>query len=266
VIFARSFTASTATSSSSNASPFSSFGAVETNNIIQASKDRGILANVVLANTPQLVITFLYLFYNDAFTRMLMSHEYSRFASVRQALRVSQPRGQQRSTYWLQVPYRYSIPMMSCTAVLHWLISRSIFLVRINIYDVFGQPDPERDVDACGFSPLAILLATLLLTAMTVVLFGLGRFRHLDPGMPVASSCSAAISAAAHPADAEPADISTSLLQYGVVPDTEIAGSQYLSQSYLDLGGERNLRRSYRRHVGFSTLEVTPLESGIIYW
>ena len=233
---------------------------IDTNNIISSSLGAGLLSNVVLANTPQLFITFTYVFYNDMLTRMLMSHEYSQFARVRKTLRVSQPRGEQRSTYWLQLPYRYSIPLMLSMIVLHWLVSRSIFLVRITIYDDNGSPVPYRDINACGFSPLAILLAFCLSTLMIAVLVGLGRFRHTCAGIPAASSCSAAISAAVHPLDSEPDDAALLPLQYGVLPGTARHGAQYgRSTKIYDPG------LSVRERVSFSSGRTTPLESGMVY-
>ncbi|KAK5720630.1 hypothetical protein LTR15_006590 [Elasticomyces elasticus] len=87
-----------AKASQTNASPFSTFGAIDTNNVITNSLGAGLVANVVLANTPQLILSFIYIFYNDVFTRMLMSHEWAQFAETRKALRVSRPRGSASTT------------------------------------------------------------------------------------------------------------------------------------------------------------------------
>ncbi|KAK5683807.1 hypothetical protein LTS10_003670 [Elasticomyces elasticus] len=254
-----------AKASQTHTNPFSTFGAIDTNNIITNSLGAGLVANVVLANTPQLILSFIYIFYNDAFTRMLMSHEWAQFAETRKALRVSRPRGQQRSTYWLQLPLRYSIPMMLSMVLLHWLVSRSIFLVRVSIYDDSGTHVPDRDINACGFSPLAILLAFIMLGLMIAILLGLGRFRYIDSGIPAVSSCSAAISAAAHPSGSEPEDVALLPLRYGVIPGTVLPDAQH--GSHLDQRA-RGWRpgRGIRRHVGFSSKEVDPLEDGMLYW
>ncbi|KAK5745894.1 hypothetical protein LTR17_001023 [Elasticomyces elasticus] len=251
--------------SQTHASTFSTFGAIDTNNIITNSLGAGLVANVVLANTPQLILSFIYIFYNDVFTRMLMSHEWAQFAGTRKALRVSRPRGQQRSTYWLQLPFRYSIPIMLSMILLHWLVSRSIFLVRVSIYDDSGSHDSDRDINACGFSPLAILLAFVMLGLMIAILLGLGRFRYIDSGIPAVSSCSAAISAAAHPSGSEPEDVALLPLQYGVIPGTVSPDAQH--GSHLDQRArEWRPGRGIRRHVGFSSKEVDPLEDGMMYW
>lgn len=219
----------------------------------------------MIANTPQLILSFIYLFYNDVFTRMLMSHEWAAFATGRKALRVSRPRGQQRSTFWLQLPFRYSVPMMAAMVLLHWLVSRSIFLVRITIYDISGVHDPYRDINANGYSPLAILLAFLLSGLLIAVLISLGRFRYIEANIPAVSSCSVAISAAAHPSGLEPGNVALLSVQYGVIPDTALEDVQYAALPY-DSARRLQPARGIRKHVGFSSKEVMPLESGTVYW
>lgn len=67
---------------------------------------RGVMPLVLLANAPQLVLSSLYILCNCLFTCMLAVAEYSDFATERKPLRVSWPKGNQRSTYWLSLPYR----------------------------------------------------------------------------------------------------------------------------------------------------------------
>lgn len=198
---------------------------------------------------------------------MLVSHEYAQFATTRKALRVTRPRGQQRSTYWLQLPYKYSVPMMSIMVLLHWLASRSIFLVQIAIYDNTGLHVPDRDINACGFSPLAILLAFCLSTVMIAVLVGVGRYRRFTARIPAASSCSVAISAAAHPLASEPENVALLPLQYGRVPGTalqNVGRGRYPKGSTSTWVWQSEL--SPPEHVTFSSREVLPLESGHVYW
>lgn len=248
----------------SQPSTFSSFGGIDTNNLISGTLDGSVIANVVVANTPQIIITFVYIFYNDAFTRMLVNREYIQFATKRKALRVSRPQGQQRATYWLQLPYRYSIPLMLAMVLLHWLVSRSIFLVRITILDNDGLRVPSRDISACGFSPLAILLAFCLSTCMIAVLIVVGRFRSFEAGMPVASSCSVVFSAAVHLPESENEDAALLPLQYGVVPGNASRGVQERDPGDWRANAWASSSRP-SQHVTFSSREVRPLENGEIY-
>lgn len=152
----------------------------------------------------------IYFTFNAVFTSMLLGREWSRFGLRRKGLRLSSPgAGAQRTTYFLQLPYRYAVPIMAVSAVLHWLVSQSIFLVSIDRYDWKGEQVvrsiPQSDGSdvvskeflTCGYSPLAILCVIMLGVGLLIafLLVGLRRFA---PGIPLAGSCSAAISAACH--------------------------------------------------------------------
>ena len=41
-------------------------------------------------------------------------------------------KGAQRSEYFLQLPYRFALPIMLYSGFLHWLCSQSFFLVSIS--------------------------------------------------------------------------------------------------------------------------------------
>lgn len=176
--------------------------------------ESGILRDVVLINSPQLVLSVLHFLYNSIFTGMLAGQEWSMLRVQRKALRVSKPRGHQRSTYWLSLPWKCSIPLMTSWAFMHWFVSRSLFLVRINVYDFENEPEPERDVSACGYSPLAIILVIAILVLMLFVLVACS-LRPLSPGPSIAGTCSWAISATCHrPAD--DVDAAIELVKWGV--------------------------------------------------
>ena len=161
---------------------------------------------ILLANLPQVILSFLYLTYNSLFTSMLLAKEWSGFAHQSRTLRVTCPVGKQRSTYWLQLPFLYGIPLLVMSGILHWLVSQSIFLVRIAVEDSFSSiviaqySDYRRGEDivsTCGYSPIAIITVIPLGTLLLLVLV-LNGFRKCKEGMPLAGSCSAAISAACH--------------------------------------------------------------------
>ncbi|KAK1143248.1 hypothetical protein N8T08_006948 [Aspergillus melleus] len=98
------------------------FGKTSGDNMIgHLSSD--MIALVLLANTPQILLSALYFVINSILTCMLVAAEWDRYARHRRPLRVSWPRGQQRSTYYFSLPYRYSLPLLALSATLHWLIS-----------------------------------------------------------------------------------------------------------------------------------------------
>lgn len=114
------------------------FGAASSSSMINlmplTTGTSGLLANVLVANSPQLIFSCLYLLYNGIFTSMCLAHEYSKYSNCRKGLRATSPQGDQRSTYWLHLPYVYSIFLLAASALLHWSISQTIFLVGIDVY------------------------------------------------------------------------------------------------------------------------------------
>ncbi|CAD0109687.1 unnamed protein product [Aureobasidium uvarum] len=206
--------------------------------------ERSLMENVLLANTPQLAISVIYVSYNNCLTMMMLGQEYSGYARHRKPLRVSRPEGDQRSTYRLQLPYRYSVPLMASMATLHWLIARSIFLVEINVFDYNGNALAKR-VSGCGYSPMAIVLSLFISGVIILALLASGA-RKLEPGIPLASSCSLAIAAACHTSPGDE-DARMLPLKYGVmIAEEPDSVSEY-------------------EHACFSSKEVTPLVDGHLY-
>lgn len=101
----------------------------------------GLLLNTLVPNLPQALVSFLYLTYNGLYTCMLVADEWSRFAHERKSLRVTSHSGLQRSTYYLQLPYMYSTPLLVSSCVLHWLVSQTIFIARVTASSSDGSED-----------------------------------------------------------------------------------------------------------------------------
>jgi hypothetical protein len=237
------------------------FGAVEPLALITVkNKSQGgywpadIISLALIANSPQVVLSFVYFSYNGLFTAMLAEHEWMSYASKKKGLRIScKPSGLQRSTYFLQLPYRFSLPLVAMSVLLHWLVSQSIFVVAFNIYDDMGHRNwdgyKERNIEngllTCGYSPIAMLAVLIVGFFMVVAAVGFGYIPY-KTGMPLAGSSSLAISAAYHPEEnsgtGEDA-LSRQELQWGVV------------RTSLDGVG----------HCAFSSKEVGPLLDGRVY-
>lgn len=214
---------------------------------------RGLIACVLLANLPQLILSVLYLMYNGLYTCMHLAQEYGGYALERKPLRVTEPKGEQRSTYWLQLPYTYGIPLIIASSTLHWLVSQSIFLARVTVWQdsdetpvgATGRNEDEYvTASTIGYSCAPMLCVIILGMLMLLVAYIMGR-RKLPSCIPVASNCSAAIAAAAH---RPKSDVDASLLpvQWGVVEDPEDSDS--------GVG-----------HVSFTSEEVMELQEGKQY-
>lgn len=200
------------------------------------TQSNGVILVVLIANSPQLLLSVLFLAFNSLFTCMLLANEWNNYARKRKPLRVTSPTGVQRSTYRLQLPYRYGIPLLVIFGTLHWLVSQSLFPVRVE----FIYKDEDATFTAVGYSCIAILLSIIF--GAIVILFGLlNGFRMYKPGIPLVGSCSAAISAACHrpPGDINAAD---KPLMWGVVSPKNGVG-----------------------HCCLTSFEVTPPVEGELY-
>lgn len=141
-------------------------------------------------------------------TMWSITHAEARFCLSRRGNSSLIPTSSTMMTYYLSLPYRYSLPLIAISATMHWLLSQGIFLAKVNALDVHGwkmrevgtiQTTSHRaSLTAYVYSALAMFITILVgVMAMAVLLcFGL---RHLRSNMPLALSCSAAISAACHP-------------------------------------------------------------------
>ncbi|TDZ24289.1 hypothetical protein Cob_v003013 [Colletotrichum orbiculare MAFF 240422] len=170
--------------------------------------DNAFIVSVIVANSPQLYLSFWYLAYNSLITRLEMSREWASFSLGFCALRVTRPRGEQKSTYRLQLRYKYSVTLLLVSIVLHWLLSNALFIIVTR--GTYHEPDlgsgylsdrvnlADDATVAMGTSSLPLLLLVILGLAMVLVPVVLAR-RPLPGYMPIVGSNSAALQAASRP-------------------------------------------------------------------
>lgn len=120
----------------------------------------GLMVNVLLANLPQFIMSIIYIFYNAMLTTFLVQREFSHMykENKRKPLRVSEPIGIQRGSYFISLPLRYGIPSYVLSGFMHWMISQSLFLARITALNVDGSLDLKNSFSTCGYSPIAVFL------------------------------------------------------------------------------------------------------------
>lgn len=169
--------------------------------------------------------------YNGLYTCMHLAAEWSSYGIERKALRCTTPFGEQRSTYYLQLPYTYALPLIAASATLHWLISESIFLARI---EVSGSSGSEEAVSSVGYSCAPIVCIIVLGSCMLMMAVGMG-LRKFKSHMPVASSCSVAIAAACHRPE-DDVDASVLPVKWGAVEENKSDEVGHCSFTSLDVG------------------------------
>lgn len=204
-----------------------------------------MLASVVVANIPQLAITISYYCYNAVLTSMLAASEYNSYGANRKSLRVTWPvkGSQQRSTYYLSVPYKYGVPVLILYMLLHYLVSQSIFYILLIAYDPQDVMDTGTTISSLGYSSMPIFLSILVGTIMVLLLIVLA-FRRFKSNMPIPESSSVAISAACHLPKGEDGNVAVlEKLKWGETP----VPAAWIVDTFDD---------EQKRHCSFSSLEV----------
>ena len=75
-----------------------------------------------------MALSLCYFAFNALMTRGCAEMEWNSYALSYKPLRVSHPHGQQTSTYRLQLPYVYGVPVMAFSMLLHWLLSNAVYV------------------------------------------------------------------------------------------------------------------------------------------
>ncbi|KAF1998467.1 hypothetical protein P154DRAFT_247680 [Amniculicola lignicola CBS 123094] len=199
---------------------------------------------MILGALPQPLISGLYVLINHHLTVMIQLRDWTRLASYRQPLRVSNPEpgSKQVSTYWLSLPYRYSIPQFISSTALGWLVSQAIFFYRIKWYDNDGSVFKLIDDDAeyklskqiwllsmgrsygVGFSAMGVI-CSLVLGVVVFLASMIISFRKCAPGLPLGPTNSLVIAAACHPPETD-YDAARNLIQWGVIDTGDQVGRQ----------------------------------------
>lgn len=202
-----------------------------------------MLVSVIIANTPQLIVSVLYLLYNDLLTRIRLAVEWSSFHLTKQTLRVSNPEGEQRSTPFLELPLSWTIPTLTLMTCLHWMISQSIFYSVFKYHKWHGSSWDVIFDGGVAWSPFAIIISIVIGGVMLLGLWFVALFVKLPGEVPIVRSCSAAISAACHGPEWD-MNASMNALSYGSVEDSSVNRTE---------------------HAAFCSGETRPLKQGVVY-
>ena len=146
------------------------------------------------------MLSIVFVCMNGLFTSTLLTREFSQFFIKRQGLRVFTPRGEQRPAYQLRMPYRYAIPLVGVSAVLHWMLSEATFFEELQIQDFTKYPNEtiSQAIVICNMLALFCLIIVWVVVMLFIIIFA--KVKKLPRGIPVLRSNSIAISTACHPA------------------------------------------------------------------
>ncbi|PCD31466.1 hypothetical protein AU210_011117 [Fusarium oxysporum f. sp. radicis-cucumerinum] len=159
---------------------------------------------VLLANIPQLILSISYLQFNSLITKIFMAKEWAQMSTEYRPLRVTEPQGDQVSTYRLQLPYRWGVP--SCY----------VFMADGGFYgSIMDSPTTSANsmglsgfgFIAVGYSTIAIMVA-IVVFAVVISVPLLLSMRRLPGDMVIVGSNSLAIAAACYASKASKVDIS----------------------------------------------------------
>ncbi|KAL1609631.1 hypothetical protein SLS59_001139 [Nothophoma quercina] len=158
----------------------------------------GIVPTLITANIPQLGFSLLYVIYTNIWSKLLIAHEFDRLTVNKKGLRVSdRPRGEQRTSHFFTLPIRYAFPLMACSAALHWLCSRSLFMARFDGVDVDGELDKRDQLVRLAYNVQGMTALIGVNFAMVVATVSIAGFRRLRTGLGEIAM-SVVISAACH--------------------------------------------------------------------
>lgn len=193
-------------------------GAIKTQNLVLGVRVPGLYSSAVLitaliANSPQLALSFLYLVYNTIVTQMHLGEDWDLYGAYTETtrhkvkvfskkethrrLRVADPKGQQKSTYMLSLPLRFAIPLLIISGIMHWLMSLTFFLANISVIPRDGNSPRHDEVTAVAYAPQGMFYLFGVSVFMVVVL-AIFSVRKFGGEMHIVGSNSAAISAACH--------------------------------------------------------------------
>jgi hypothetical protein len=113
---------------------------------------------VICAKVWQFAASMLYVQSNALFSCIFANREWHHYALERKPLHVTEPYGLQRSSYYISMPWRFGIPLMSSSAVLHWTLSQSVFVMVVEAVAEDGTIDHPNPEYFTGFSVWSIVV------------------------------------------------------------------------------------------------------------
>lgn len=233
------------------------FGTVQTQNLVLATNlpqlgASAVLITALIANAPQALLSFLYMVYNTIFTLMHLGEAWDTFGaqtpptshrtSTKQThryLRVSDPKGRQKSTHFLNLPFRYAVPLIMISGLLHWLMSQAFYLANISVTPRDGTLPRHDEITTVAFAPQPMIWLVVLALGMAGAVLASGM-RRFAGHMSIVGSNSAAISAACHlemMPERRRREMVLRRVAWGEIPSPEVEGGERVGYEAGFVGG-----------------------------
>lgn len=132
---------------------------------------------------------------------------YAKYSGTKKrGLRVTKPvpETSQRASHRLSLPVKYALLLGATSTLLNWFASQAVFFARVVTLDHWLQESPWSMYHV-GYSIPGIMFFTIVAFIAFWCNIGLG-LQRLSADMPLASTCSASLSASCHPADSREKD------------------------------------------------------------
>ena len=234
-------------------------GEVQTQNLVLGARvpqlgASAVLITALIANAPQSFLSFLYMVYNTFFTLMHVGEDWDLYGAYTETtrhifqvsakkathryLRVSNPKGKQKSTHTLNLPLRFALPLVCVSGLLHWLMSQSLYLANISVIPRDGTLPRHDEITTVAYSPQGMILLCALAIVMFLIV-GAYASRRYGGQMSIVGSNSAAIAAACHvgnQSERRRREIVLRKIAWGELPASDVNGEDRRSSVGQGLG------------------------------
>ncbi|KAK5111946.1 hypothetical protein LTR85_011693 [Meristemomyces frigidus] len=172
-----------------------------------------VLGNVLAANLPQVYLSIAQVWWTSQLTCMLAARSYDKYAGPPaklddepddfihehegRPLCVTRPQEGTEQTK-TDMPRGYWILTNIVWILIPWLASEAIFFAKIDLLDHWQYPNELWLLSQVGYSVLGMILFAVFSFVVFLIAVWIG-LQKLSNHLPLAGTCSAAISAACHP-------------------------------------------------------------------
>jgi hypothetical protein len=154
----------------------------------------------MLTNVTQHILSGLYILHNKIFASILQAAESNDYSLQRNGLHISTAtKGAQRDAYSLSPPYLLGSPVDYIGPAALACVAKPLVSILTNTFTILDDNTNATVTNfTYGYSPIAIIFVIIVAAIMATFAVFTG-FKRFKSGMPMADSCSAAISATCHP-------------------------------------------------------------------